>query len=62
MGNEIKMWLDTKYTDPDVDAMRLSDFARVYTWQYVSFMRRNGTTLDFIVRNQNDLMSLINVV
>ena len=34
----------------------------VYNWQFVSFMRSNGTTLDLIIRKECDLLSLINVV
>ena len=33
-----------------------------YSWECVSFQRRNGTTLDLVIPNMSNLMALIHVV
>ena len=56
------MCQDTNFTEPSDDVTKLSEASLVYNWQYVSFVRRNNTTLDLIVRSETDMMTLINVV
>lgn len=61
-GNNLPLWQDTNFTEPREEVKKLSEPSLVYNWQYVSFVRRDRTTLDLIVRNEKDMMSLINVV
>ena len=61
-NHEIKLLRHTLVTEPDPGAKGLSAEAKVFNWQFVSFVRSNGTTLDLIVRKECDLMALINVV
>ena len=62
LNHEIKLMRNTIITQPDEHARNLSGESMVYNWQFVSFMRSNGTTLDLIIRKECDLLSLINVV
>ena len=53
------MWEETQFTEPDAKSEKDVEF---YPWQCVSFVRWNGTSLDLIVRNNVDMMTLINIV
>ena len=69
-GNEYPMLQETLFTEERNDASRGDglpgvgddDDSQCFNWQCVSFIRRNGTSLDFRVSNENDIMVLINVV
>lgn len=55
------MFEETLYTEPNKKAgtRRHIEF---FDWQCVSFVRWNGTSFDLIVRDNSDLMALINIV
>jgi len=55
------MFQDTLFTEPKMSAQKQEEY-RFYNWQCVSLVRRNMTTLDLIVRDNTDLMTLLNVL
>ena len=62
-GNDrLPFYQETFFTEPDEKVkLEMKDF-EYYSWQCVSFVRFGGTTLDLIVKDEDDMMALINVV
>ena len=58
--NEHAMFQETFYTAPN-EHIKLPD-SEFFDWQCISFVRWNGTSLDLIVRNNDEMMALINIV
>ena len=56
-----QMMQETKYTEQKEEDKNKEEFS-IFNWQCVSFIRYNGTSLDFVVKDQSDIMVLINVV
>ena len=56
------MMQDTVYTEQNQDECNKEEYDDVFNWQLVSFIRKNGTSLDLLVKDQSDIMVLINVV
>lgn len=55
------MLQDTEFSDLDPEDL-ISQRSAFYNWQCVSLIRANGTSLDLIIRNDSELMCLINAV
>ena len=62
-GNDrLPLYQETFFSEPDEKVKQeMKDF-EYYSWQCVSFVRFGGTTLDLIVKDEDDMMALINVV
>ena len=60
-GNLYEMMQETIFSEPDEEE-KFDTMLNVFPWQCVSFMRTNGTSLDLIIKDQTDIMVLLNVV
>ena len=55
------MMQETVFTEQNEKELNKEEFS-VFNWQCVSFIRKNGTSLDLILKDKSDIMVLINVV
>ena len=55
------MLQETVFTEPKEDDLEQKE-KDVFNWQCISFIRKTGTSLDLTVKDQSDMMVLINVV
>ena len=61
-NSQLPFWQETFFTEPEEAVKEELKDLEFYNWQCVSLVRWGGTTLDLIIRDEEELMALINVI